>query len=125
MATTLPPGLHLTPADCDAVADVLAELLVASKTRGHAVPPLVEHVIHAIERVAEVHRAAAVLPGTNRYRSVAPVDTAPPEWVSITAGAEIDGTSPRNLRKKAERGTIRARKVGNQWQLDRADLRAC
>lgn len=115
------PSYALTPAAAWFIAPVLTRALAEAHAAGEQLPPDLPRVVNLVAELAKHHRPEPS--GTHRNRSVAPCDSEPIEWVSAAAAARISGTTERNIRKRCERKTLEAEKVGGTWRINRAALR--
>ena len=119
----LHPGVLLSPATCAAIAPVLEDLAAQRSVQGRPLPPDVRSEIAEVARIGAAHRRNAQLresdvrPGEH---AVVPACSSPaPLYVMTCAEVATElRVTERAVQRRAERGTLPARRVGREWRFD-------
>ncbi len=120
------PGVLLDLDDAQYVSRALAHLVAEiNADRGRVASARLVAVTERLARACETARRAT--PAASNVASSAVADPPPPddspyEWITSVEAARILGCTPANVRDRAGRGTLPARRAGGRWVLPAAAI---
>lgn len=120
------PGVVFDLEDAQFVARALAHLVgEIDRDRGRVASARLTAVAERVRRACE--NASRTAGSASRGASSAlaepePPDHGPYDWITAAEAARVLGCTPSNVRDRARRGTLPARRAGGRWVLPAAAI---